>query len=122
MSFRLTPPPANGDLRGLLRTLAAQRRALRKGEIEALPALERKLTTLADRLEQNPGDADPDLAAALGDEARRALQETGAALAGLRDAQALLAAARAPRNDVTYGPQGEKRALTAPAGQLERRT
>lgn len=121
MSLRLRPTAA-ADLRGLLRTLAAQRRALRDGGIEALPAIERRLTSLCDRLERHPESGERDLLEELRREAGQTLHETAAALAGLRDAQALLAAARAPRTDATYGPQGERVSLTTPAGRLERRT
>lgn len=113
---------ADADLRGLLRLLAAQRRALRDGAVAELAGIERRLTTLCDRLEGRLDgrlDGRPGaraLIAAVRREAGRVLHETAAALAGLRDAQALLAAARAPRADATYGPQGERVALAAPPG------
>lgn len=119
MSLRVRS--ADPELRGLLRILAAQRRALRAGETETLAGLEPKLTALCDRLERQPEGAERGLLEAVRHEAGQALHETLAALAGLRDAQALLAAARAARPDATYGPQGERVSLAGPAGRLERR-
>jgi hypothetical protein len=115
----------NADLRALARVLAAQRAALRVGQTAALDEQTAQIDALCRRIEGRPGTPTPTETAqlqALRRAAAEGLRELAATLAGLRDAQTLLAGARAAGETRTYGPQGERLSLTAPSGRLERRS
>jgi hypothetical protein len=122
MSARLARLP---DLRGLSRTLDAQDRALRRGDLAGLPDLVARLSGLCDRLDRHeapPSPAEATLAQELRGRAQRSLHNIAAVLAGLRDAQALIDSARTARPDATYGPRGQRLSLAEAPGRLERRT
>lgn len=111
------------DLKALLRLLERQRRALRTADFAGVPDRTARIEALCARLETaDPADS-PDSAvlAELRRQAELGLRQVAAALAGLRDAQGLLAAARAPAPDRVYGPDGGCRPLGAATGRLELR-
>jgi len=113
------------DLRGLSRTLDAQDRALANGDLGALPGIAERIAALCDRIESRSGDARATELAVASDlrlRAGRTLRDLSATLAGLRDASALLDSARSPRDDATYGADGQRCPLARPTSRLERRT
>ena len=112
------------ELRAVLRLLERQRQALREGDLAGLQSRTARIDALCARLEaaDAPGrPAERDLLRDLRQQAELGLRHVAAALAGLHDAQALIAAARAPAPDRVYGPDGAYRALGAAAGNLELR-
>lgn len=118
-------PVGHAEIRSLLRELARQRRALRRGDTAGLDTATERLTEICDRFDRHGPSRDgrmAELAEELRQEAGMALRETGAALAGLRDAQSLLSRATAVPTGATYGPQGQRRNLNDHPGRLERRT
>lgn len=115
----------NPDLRALARALDLQRGALRLGDPEALAQQTARIEALCARLEAIPGApsaAEAALLRHLRAAAAAGLRELAATLAGLGDAQRLLAEARTAAETRTYGPQGQRLALAAGPGRLERRS
>jgi hypothetical protein len=121
----MSAPARLPDLRGLARTLDAQDRALARGNLAGLPDIVTRISGLCDRLERHatpPTPAEVTLAGQLRQRADRGLRSIAAVLAGLRDAQALLEAARGTRTDATYGPRGQRQSMADEVGRLARRT
>lgn len=82
------------------------------------------IAALCARIEAAPGAPDPAearLAAEIRAAAQRNLRRLEARLAGLRAAQALLAAARGAEGHTIYGPAGQVQRLDAGGGRLEQR-
>lgn len=112
------------DLRALARAMAAQRAALRGAAPEALALQTARIDALCARLEATRGAPSAGETALLGElraMAAAGLRDLSATLAGLRDAQRLLAETRAAAETRTYGPQGQRLSLAAEPGRLERR-
>jgi hypothetical protein len=111
-------------LRAVLRLLERQRQSLRQGDFAGLQARTARIEALCAQLEASDGPApaaEQGLLVDLRRQATLSLRQIAAALEGLRDAQALIAAARAPAPDRVYGPDGASRALGAATGRLELR-
>jgi hypothetical protein len=112
------------DLRGLKRALDAQDYALATGDLLDLPRIGARISALCDRIERHaatPGPSERALASQLRKRAAGSLRGLEAGLAGLRDAQALLQAARTRRPDTTYGADGQRQTIAPAASLLERR-
>ncbi|KPQ07021.1 MAG: FlgN protein [Rhodobacteraceae bacterium HLUCCA12] len=113
------------DLRRLARLLDEERAALRTHDLDRIARLEDRMAKAVDRLEGYPPDAlkgeDAPLVLRLAQDASRNRKLIGAAMAGVRDAQAILARARVPQRHETYAPNGGRRRLDAAPATLERR-
>ena len=112
------------DLRMLRRLLTEEQAALQGGALTRLPQVAQHKAALVDRLARSA----PQVAArdrpALADVLRLARRNSDlfdAALAGLRDAQTLLAQIRQPPALETYARDGSRQVLEQPARNLERR-
>lgn len=116
---------ARDDLHRVGRLLDQGREALRRGDLAEVERLTPSLEKALDRLEAMvPPTPDRELGQAAEDvmtRARRNRSLIEASLAGLRDAQALLARARLPRRHETYGRDGRREPMSDSGKQLERR-
>lgn len=113
------------DLLQLQRMLERERDALKRGDLAEIERFALRMNMVLDRLEvsdallSGPANrqlADGIIARALGN---RALIE--ASMAGLRDAQALLARARIPQRHATYARDGRRESMSDNQTKLERR-
>lgn len=116
---------SRGDLRRLAALLRQERAALTRGDYARLEALAPRKIQLLERFEA--GEPLPDtpanrtLAAEIRAIAARNARLFEAAIAGIREARALLLRARDRGRGQTYGPNGSRAALEPAAGSLHRR-
>ncbi len=119
MTARLT------DLRRLVSLLEEERAALRETDLERLERLAPRKARLLDQIEAGTAaPATEDELRALSDVRALAGRNAGlieAALAGLRDVQALLDRVREPMPHTTYGRDGTRATLGQAAGRLDGR-
>lgn len=113
------------DLRKLGRMLDEEMAALRRGDMERISQLGPRKLAIIEQFEGASGSI-PQEAALLADgvvkAARRNEQMITAALAGLHDAQDLIARARLPRRHETYARDGMRQQIGSQPGQLEKRS
>jgi len=112
------------DLRMLRRLLTEEQAALRDGGLARLQPVAARKAALIERLaavEVAVPASDRRVLAEVATLARRNAQLIQAALAGLRDAGALLDRLRHPPALETYARDGTRQALGTAAGSLERR-
>lgn len=119
---------SRADLRKLAAILTQERAALLRGDLPRLEQLAARKLTLLDRLEaspllQEPQDSSPEgaLVQQIQALARRNAPLFEAAIAGIREARALLARARETGRAQTYGRDGARARLDPPTGSLHRR-
>ncbi|WP_334195445.1 hypothetical protein [Pararhodobacter sp.] len=119
------PSPSRGDLGRLAALLRQERAALIRGDYARLEALARRKIQLLDRLEAAepllPTPGNRALAAEIRAATTRNAPLFEAAIAGIREARALLLRARDRGRGQTYGRNGTRAALEPAAGQLYRR-
>ena len=113
------------DLRRLVSLLEEERAALRETDLARLERRAPRQARLLDQIEtETAGDASPAELHELSEVRRLAGRNAGlieAALAGLRDVQALLDRVRQPAPHATYGRDGTREAMGHPAGRLDGR-
>lgn len=112
------------DLRMLRRLLVEEQGALRDGALARLQPVALRKAALIERLAAIETTATPSERRILSEVetlARRNAQLTEAALAGLRDAGALLDRLRHPPALETYARDGTRQPLAVASGSLERR-
>jgi hypothetical protein len=121
---RYRPKTAGGDLRHMLALLAHERSALLRGDFVRLEKLGVRKTALLSRLEVADPGSDPSLRDLLGQVRAAAARNAtlfDAALAGVRDAHALVDLARNPPPGRVYARNGARRTLDSVRVKLERR-
>lgn len=113
------------ELLKLRSLLEQEREALMRADLERLDALAVRKTALLERLEphqETPREPrERQLAEAVAAETQRNQALIEAALAGVRDAQDVIARARKPRKHNTYGRDGRRETMGDSPSRLERR-
>lgn len=116
---------SRSDLKRLAALLVQERAALARGDFARLEALVPRKTALVDRLEQAgpvpESPANRALAAEIRGLAERNAHLFEAAIAGVREARALLSRGRERGRGQTYGRDGARAMLEPPASNLQRR-
>lgn len=103
----------------MLALLEEERSALSHADMARLTRIAPRKQAVLRRIEGQPTPIPEGLAQALRASARRNGALLAAAIKGVRDARLMVVSARSVARDDTYGPRGEKVALSAMPNQLE---